>query len=69
MRNTPDDFLARLADLYLPFVQRSLYRHGLSLADADDLTQEIMLVIVRELPHFEHSGRKCAFRNWLRTVP
>jgi len=58
----------RLTELYLPLVRRWLHQHGLSPDDADDLTQEIMLLIVRELPNFDHSGRKGAFRTWLRTI-
>ena len=58
----------RLTDLYLPLVQRWLSHKGLAVADADDLTQEILLTIVRELPDFEHSGRAGAFRAWLRTI-
>ncbi len=58
LRVSPDNCAwQRLADLYLPLVQRWLKRHGLEPADADDLTQEILLTIVRELPEFEHSGR------------
>ena len=69
LRKSPDNGAwQRLADLYLPLVQRWLNHHGLESADADDLTQEILLTIVRELPEFEHSGREGAFRAWLRTI-
>ncbi len=69
LRTSPDDSSwQRLADLYVPLIQRWLHQHGLPPSDADDLAQEVMLVIVREMPEFEHSGRKGAFRNWLRTV-
>jgi RNA polymerase sigma-70 factor (ECF subfamily) len=36
-------------------------------ADADDLAQDVLAVLVRELPHFEHRGPG-AFRSWLRTI-
>jgi RNA polymerase sigma factor (sigma-70 family) len=69
LRHSPDDpSWRRLTDLYLPLVRRWLNQQGLPPADADDLTQEILLVIVRELPGFDHSGRKGAFRTWLRTI-
>ena len=35
-------------------------------ADADDLTQEVVAVLVRELPSFHHDLRRGAFRRWLR---
>src|SRR5262249_23222842 len=34
----------------------------------DDVVQEVLLTVSRELPKFEHSGRPGAFRHWLRTV-
>jgi RNA polymerase sigma factor (sigma-70 family) len=37
-------------------------------ADADDLTQEVLAVLVRELPHFQHDGRTGAFRRWLKLI-
>jgi RNA polymerase sigma-70 factor (ECF subfamily) len=58
----------RLDDLYRPFLLGFLRRQGLSDADADDLTQEILAVVVRELPAFEHNQRTGAFRAWLRAV-
>lgn len=69
LRESPDEpSWHRLTELYLPLVRRWLNQHGLPRDDADDLTQEILLVIVRELPEFDHSGRKGAFRTWLRTI-
>ena len=59
LRTSPDDSSSqRLADIYSPLVQRWLHQHGLPRSDADDLAQEVMLVIVREMPRLEHSGRK-----------
>ncbi len=37
-------------------------------ADADDLTQEVLGTLVRELPHFRHDLRPGAFRRWLRGI-
>ncbi len=37
-------------------------------ADLEDLSQEILLSVVRHLPSFEHSGNRGAFRSWLRTI-
>jgi RNA polymerase sigma-70 factor (ECF subfamily) len=34
----------------------------------EDLGQDVLAVIVRELPRFHHDGRPGAFRRWLRTV-
>jgi RNA polymerase sigma-70 factor, ECF subfamily len=58
----------RLVDLYTPVLHAWLRRHALQASDLDDLTQEILGVVVRELPDFRHNGRAGAFRAWLRAV-
>lgn len=45
-----------------------LVAHNVSPADADDIRQETMLVVVKELPNFDHNGRTGAFRNWLKQI-
>ncbi|MEQ8849507.1 sigma-70 family RNA polymerase sigma factor [Botrimarina sp.] len=37
-------------------------------ADADDIRQEVMQAVVRDIPRFQHSGRPGAFRAWLRRI-
>src|SRR5262249_44893296 len=32
------------------------------------LVQEVLAVLVREMPHFRHSQRRGAFRRWLYTI-
>lgn len=58
----------RLVDLYTPLIRRWLRRGQLQPADADDLTQEVLAVVVRELPRFQHNQRPGAFRKWLREI-
>jgi RNA polymerase sigma-70 factor, ECF subfamily len=58
----------RLVDLYTPLIRGWLRRHALQDPDADDLVQEVLGVLVRELPNFRHDLRPGAFRRWLRTV-
>jgi RNA polymerase sigma-70 factor (ECF subfamily) len=58
----------RLLELYEPQVRAWLRRHDLQASDADDLVQDVLGVVVRELPHFEHNHRPGAFRSWLRTI-
>jgi RNA polymerase sigma-70 factor (ECF subfamily) len=58
----------RLVDLYTPLLQTWLRRHFLPDADVDDLVQEVLAVVVRELPRFEHNNRPGAFRAWLRGI-
>ena len=35
---------------------------------ADDLVQEVLMAVSKELKSFDHSGRPGAFRSWLRTI-
>jgi RNA polymerase sigma factor (sigma-70 family) len=37
-------------------------------SDADDLIQEVLAVLMQELPQFDHNQRTGAFRNWLRKI-
>jgi RNA polymerase sigma-70 factor (ECF subfamily) len=57
-----------LMDLYRPLIFSWLTRQGVPAADLDDLGQDVLLSVVRHLPAFEHSGRRGAFRSWLRTI-
>jgi RNA polymerase sigma-70 factor (ECF subfamily) len=69
LRVRPDDASwRRLVDLYTPLIRDWLRRHSLQPPDADDLAQEVMAVVIREMPHFQHDQRTGAFRRWLRTV-
>ena len=55
-------------NLYAPLIFKWLSRLGLTTSDAEDATQEVLLVVVEELPRFEHNHRLGAFRRWLRTI-
>ncbi len=58
----------RLVDLYSPLINGWLRRQGVVAEDAEDLTQEVLEVVVREVSGFRHNGRVGAFRTWLRTI-
>jgi RNA polymerase sigma-70 factor (ECF subfamily) len=69
LQRRPDaDSWRRLVELYEPLLRGWLARHALQASDADDLVQEVLAVVVRELPQFRHNQRPGAFRSWLRTV-
>ncbi|HWG47504.1 MAG TPA: sigma-70 family RNA polymerase sigma factor [Gemmataceae bacterium] len=69
LRLRPDDAAwRRLVELYTPLICAWLRRYGITDSDSDDLTQEVMQVLVRELPNFQHDLRPGAFRRWLRNV-
>lgn len=69
LRLRPDEASwRRLVDLYTPLIHNWLRHHGIIDSDSDDLSQEVMQVLVRELPNFQHDLRPGAFRRWLRNV-
>jgi RNA polymerase sigma-70 factor (ECF subfamily) len=57
-----------LTDLYRPLILGWLNRQGVPARDLEDLSQDVLLSVVKHLPTFEHSGRRGAFRSWLRTI-
>jgi RNA polymerase sigma-70 factor (ECF subfamily) len=58
----------RLVALYTPLIQGWLRRYDVESADADDLTQEVLSTVHREIPRFQHNRHAGAFRCWLRTI-
>jgi RNA polymerase sigma-70 factor (ECF subfamily) len=77
--NTPASLLMRLRQpaeraawgefvrLYTPILYQWAWRLGLRGQDADDLVQEVFLLLVQKLPSFTYDRNK-SFRAWLRTV-
>jgi RNA polymerase sigma-70 factor (ECF subfamily) len=58
---------SRLQGIYLPLISRWLARvPGLGV-EADDLAQEVFVVVIREIPRFQRQ-REGSFRAWLRQV-
>jgi RNA polymerase sigma-70 factor (ECF subfamily) len=57
----------RLQDIYLPLIRYWLSRLTGLHDEIEDLTQEVLVVLFRELPTFERQ-RHSAFRAWLRQI-
>jgi RNA polymerase sigma-70 factor (ECF subfamily) len=58
----------RIDSLYRPFLLSWFQNQGFKPDDADDLAQDVLLTVSRELKGFDHTGRQGAFRTWLRTI-
>jgi RNA polymerase sigma-70 factor (ECF subfamily) len=58
----------RFVDLYTPLLQGWLRRNLVPANDVDDLVQDVMEVLVRELPNFRYDRARGSFRGWLRTI-
>ncbi|HEV3023587.1 MAG TPA: sigma-70 family RNA polymerase sigma factor [Pirellulales bacterium] len=69
LRSNPDEeSWARLVSLYDPWLDRVLLHAGVADSDVDDLRQEVLAAVFREMPGFEHNGRAGAFRRWMRSI-
>ncbi len=69
LRAQPDETdWQRLVNLYTPLIRNWLIKHMLQEQDRNDVVQEVMTVVIRRIPEFQHNQRCGAFRNWLRTI-
>jgi RNA polymerase sigma-70 factor (ECF subfamily) len=57
----------RFVDLYTPLLYHWSRRLGLQQSDAEDLVQEVMMTLLKEMPCFTYQEGK-RFRGWLWTV-
>jgi RNA polymerase sigma-70 factor, ECF subfamily len=68
LRTAPDEAAwRRLHDLYRPLIWHWLQRDPWLAAEAEDVVQDVLMVLIRELPDFQHQ-RNGSFRRWLRTI-
>jgi RNA polymerase sigma-70 factor (ECF subfamily) len=58
----------RFDALYRPLLEAWLRRQRLQTPDIEDLVQQVLEVVVRELPSFQYDPAKGRFRGWLRTI-
>lgn len=54
--------------IYSPLIARTVRVRGISGSDLDDITQEVLIKMLRVLPRFLYSRHKGKFRTWLRRV-
>src|SRR5262245_60936083 len=57
-----------LVTIYQPLICHWLRRQSIHPQDAEDLAQDVLTILTRELPQFKHGGRLGSFRSWLRTI-
>jgi RNA polymerase sigma-70 factor (ECF subfamily) len=58
----------RLVELYAPLVRSWLRRYEVQACDTEDLVQEVLMAVARDLPKFDHGGHPGAFRGWLKAI-
>lgn len=57
----------RLSDLYAPLLRNWAVRAGVPVSDVDDVTQDVLIVVINQVAEFDHRGPG-AFRGWLRAI-
>lgn len=57
----------RLLLVYRPFIESVVRGYPALASQTDDITQEVMMVLVREMPRFDRQ-RTGSFRSWLRGI-
>ena len=57
-----------LVAIYQPLLSGWLRRFGVLPQEVDDLTQEVLALVLKGLEGFEHRGSAGSFRAWLRTL-
>jgi RNA polymerase sigma-70 factor, ECF subfamily len=68
LRTAPDEAAwRRLDDLYRPLLRRWLRREADLGEETEDLVQDVMSILVQELPGFRRQ-RTGSFRRWLREI-
>jgi RNA polymerase sigma-70 factor, ECF subfamily len=66
--NQDDSAWKDLVTLYTPLIRNWLRRHAVNPNDTEDLVQEVLEVVVKRFPDFQHNQRTGAFRAWLKTI-
>jgi RNA polymerase sigma-70 factor (ECF subfamily) len=69
LRSSPEsESWDRLVGLYSPLIRSWLRRYDVQDSDANDLVQEVLLAVSKDLAKFEHAGQPGAFRSWLKAI-
>ncbi|MBI1249079.1 sigma-70 family RNA polymerase sigma factor [bacterium] len=69
LRQSPESqSWTRLVELYAPLIRAWLRKYDVQESDAEDLVQEVMLAVSKDLAKFEHKGQPGAFRAWLKGI-
>ena len=67
-RSAESETWNRLVDLYAPLIKAWLRKYDVQESDAEDLVQEVLLAVTKDLGKFDHGGQSGAFRAWLKAI-
>ena len=63
-REAWDEFVA----IYQPVIFQLAKYHGMQSADAEDLTQQVLMAVSRAIASFKPDHSQARFRTWLKTI-
>ena len=63
-----DDAWVEFSQLYGEIIEGWLRGQGIRQEDVEDLRQDVMTTVCREIKNFDHNGRVGALRAWLRQI-
>lgn len=58
----------RFVGLYSPLLLRWACRTGLPTTEAIDFVQDVLIILLQELPSFQYEPNRGTFRGWLKTL-
>ncbi|CEF49223.1 unnamed protein product [uncultured bacterium] len=67
-QNSNEPAWEQFVQLYRPWLETKLRSFRLRAVDVDDLIQEVLIVVLKEVRNFQHNQRRGAFRAWLRNI-
>ena len=67
LQNQTEEAWSRLNAIYQPLIRKWLRQYGVGAADADDVSQDVLMVVCRRLDGFQRE-RQATFRCWLRSI-
>ncbi|MCM8534161.1 MAG: RNA polymerase sigma factor [Lentisphaeraceae bacterium] len=69
VRNRSDEnSWSEFDDIYRPYILNVVKRMNFTHEEAEDLCQNIILILWEKIPEFKHNFRTGAFRSWLCTI-
>ena len=58
----------QFASLYRPVIFRLARHRGMQVADAEDLTQQVLVSVSQAIDQFTPDAKRATFRTWLQTI-
>lgn len=68
LRDWQDESWQEFFELYWKLIYNTARRYGLSDAEAQDVVQDTMIGVSRNIPSFRYDPQRCSFKTWLMNL-